>query len=145
LVLRQCVQHSIDQHFLEEGAEEEHCRNGDGDGDKWIDAKRGEDDPGQIHAEHQELAVGEIDHSHHAINDGEANPHEGVDTSDENPTRGGLQKDSHDRLPTSRGTDRWVSWWQTRVDTPLRSCRFGSAAPASGACSDWCSLRTPRI
>ncbi len=48
-----------------------------------IDAKRDEEIVGGVHAEHHEIALGEIDDPHHAENQREANAHQSVDRAEQ--------------------------------------------------------------
>jgi len=57
----------------------------------------GRDDvEGEIHAEHQEFALGEIDDAHDAEDDPEPDAHQAVDRSQQNACRERLEKNLHE-------------------------------------------------
>ena len=55
-----------------------------------------DDIEGEIHAEHQELALGEIDDAHHAKDDSQPDTHQAVDRANQNAGRERLEKNLHE-------------------------------------------------
>jgi len=55
------------------------------------EAEPSEQVEGRIHAEHQKIALREIDDAHDPINESEADTHEAVDAADQNTGRKCLQ------------------------------------------------------
>ena len=49
----------------------------------------------RVHADHQELAVGEVDDVHHPEDDGQAQGHQGENHADQHPRHDGWEKDIH--------------------------------------------------
>ena len=55
-------------------------------------AEGGDEIEGEIHAQHQKLALGEIDDPHHAEDDAQADAHQPVDRPDQDPGGERLEK-----------------------------------------------------
>ena len=89
-----------DQGQVDEVAEDREQRAGQQDGDERADgvaerglhAQRGEEIERRIHAEHHEVALGEIDDAHDAEDQPEADAHQAVDRADQKPGGQRLQK-----------------------------------------------------
>ena len=60
--------------------------------ERELNAERDEDVIGDIHAEHHEVALGEIDHAHDAEDEREADAHQAVDRADESPAASACRK-----------------------------------------------------
>lgn len=61
-------------------------------------AEDGDEIEGEIHAQHEEIALGKIDDAHHAEDEAEPDAHQAVDAAEENPRRQRLQKRLDDRV-----------------------------------------------
>src|SRR6266568_2568309 len=99
LVLRQRVEHALDEHALQDEPEQEHDRDDDDDGEKRVDPEQREDVVGEVHPHHEQLAVREVDDAHDAEDEGEADADEGVDATHQHPAHDGLKEDLQGCLP----------------------------------------------
>ena len=67
------------------------------------EAEPSEQVEGRIHAEHQKIALSEIDDAHDPVNESEADTHEAVDAADQNAGRKRLQDVLCD--------DQYIHWY----------------------------------
>ena len=68
---------------MEEQAEQEERRDGDERAQQGVDAEADRVVVRQVHPQHHEVALREVDHAHDPEDEGEADAHEGVDTPHE--------------------------------------------------------------
>ena len=77
------------------------AENGQGDDDQGhgndgVQMQRGIEGESQVHGQHKEIAMREIDDLHHAPNEGKAQGDEGIDQAHEHPAGQDLHEVGHD-------------------------------------------------
>ena len=93
------VETRADNQPINESTEQKHAGNDCDDGSERIEPKEFGHRPCAVHADHQELAVGEVHDAKHSEYQGEAEAHECIDTADESSGDNELHDRVH-RLPT---------------------------------------------
>ena len=83
----------LDQVLLGDGPDEEEGGGYDQERNIRVDLEVMEDPEGEVHGEHQEFAVGEVDHVHDPEDQSEADAHQGINPAHEEPADEGLSDD----------------------------------------------------
>jgi hypothetical protein len=83
-------QNSADQEMLQEHADDEQDRHRDGKRHQGVYSEVGGKEEADVHADHHELALGEVHDFHDAENQRNADAHKRVDSADEQAVHDGL-------------------------------------------------------
>ena len=83
-------QNPADEEMLHQDADDEQHRHRDDERHDRIDPELGGKKEADVHADHHEFALGEIDDLHHAEDQRHADAHERVDSADEQAVHDGL-------------------------------------------------------
>src|SRR2546422_7112715 len=81
--------------------------------EQGIDARDNRQEVREVHPQHHEVALREVDDAHDPEDQGQADAHERVDAAHEQARHHVLREvaDRHDAATWRRA--RWVSWWRT--------------------------------
>ncbi len=109
-----------------------HQHQGDRNGDKRVDSGQREGEEADIHADHHQLAVREVDNAHDPEREAEARGEQTIDAPDEDPAQKRLD-DFHVRLP---GRD---DYWKTT------GCSISYQKSSTSPVRFWANLVTTRV
>ena len=99
----------------------------EGVAESGLHAERGEEIERRIHAEHHEIALGEVDDPHDAEDQPEPDAHQAIDRADQKPGGQGLQKTFQCLGHRSPRAGRGVRW--PGLGCRRRRSRFGHCFP----------------
>ena len=84
--------HEVTEHSQHRAGQQDRDERSEGVAERGLHAERGQEIERRIHAEHHEIALGEIDHPHDAEDQPEPDAHQAVDRADQEAGGQRLQK-----------------------------------------------------
>src|SRR6266851_1979485 len=137
LVLRQRVEHAIDQRPLQQGAQHEECRHGEDDRDERVHAGQLEEEEGDVHAHHHQVPLREVGDAHDAEDEREANAVERIDAPDEDAAEDRLHQDGHSQAPGLRLRAPSYNFARTSSASPMIRSVSSAAGSSRASAAAW--------